>query len=332
MARPLLDDMKAKEVTICLGQGITAIIPEVNKLKVQTEQGQVFQAEMVIVSMGIRPENGLARGADLEIGLQGGIRVDETMRTSDPHIYAVGDAVETRDRITGRMSITALAGPANKQGRIAADNAMGRRSTYKGTLGTAVIKTFNCIAASTGASEKVLNRCQIPYLVSYTHSDSHAKYYPDAKPMAIKLLFAPDDGRVLGAQIVGETGVDKRIDVLATAIYAGMSVHDLEALELAYAPPFSSAKDPVNIAGYVAANVLKRDLENVHWHELQLEQNAQSILIDLRSDIELQRDGKIKNALVIPLNDLAKNCRSLPLTRIISSIAQLDCEDISPIA
>jgi MtaA/CmuA family methyltransferase len=315
MADLLLDHMSAKGVEICLGNSITAIIPRVDTLEVKTDQGRVFEVEMVIVSIGIRPETGLARGAGLEIGPQGGIQVDETMRTSDPHIYAVGDAVETRNRVTGTTGITALAGPANKQGRIAADNALGRHSLYNGTLGTSVVKIFNCTVAATGASEKVLNRCHIPYLVSYTHSDSHAKYYPDARPMAIKLLFAPDDGKVLGAQIVGETGVDKRIDVLATAIFADMSVHDLEELELAYAPPFSSAKDPVNVAGYVAANILKGDLKNVHWHELGSEQNAQSVLIDLRNDIELQRDGKIKDAHVIPLNDLATKLPKLDPNR-----------------
>ncbi len=190
------------------------------------------------------------------------------MRTSDPDIFAVGDAVEVKDAVTGACGIVALAGPANKQGRIAADNAMGRTSVYRGGLGTFIAKVFDLSAAATGASEKRLRTHNIPYLVSYTHPGSHASYYPGAANMAIKLIFSPQDGRVLGAQIVGMDGVDKRIDVLACAMKAGMTVYDLEELELAYAPPYSSAKDPVNIAGYAAANILKGDVEQIVWNEL----------------------------------------------------------------
>ena len=184
------------------------------------------------------------------------------------HIYAVGDAVEVRDFLTGFPTITPLAGPANKQGRIAADNALGRREIFKGTLGTAIVKVFEMAAASTGMNEKTLKKHELPYVVSYTHSGSHASYYPGATMMAIKLIFQPANGKILGAQIVGGEGVDKRIDVLATAICSGMTVHELEALELAYAPPYGSAKDPVNIAGYVASNILKGDLDNVYWNQL----------------------------------------------------------------
>ena len=187
------------------------------------------------------------------------------MTTSDPDIYAVGDAVEVRHRITDLPTNIALAGPANKQGRIAADNVMGRRSLYKGALGTSIVQVFGLTVAGTGANEKNLKEHDFPFQVSYTHSGSHASYYPGATMMAIKLIFGPGEGNLLGAQIVGQEGVDKRIDVLATAIQGGMTVFDLEELELAYAPPYSSAKDPINIAGFAAANIVRGDMDVVQW-------------------------------------------------------------------
>jgi rhodanese-related sulfurtransferase len=200
--------------------------------------------------------------------------------------------------------MTALAGPANKEGRIAADNAMGRKSTFRGTIGTAVVKVFDLTVASTGATEKALRGNEIPYLASYTHSGSHASYFPGATMMAIKLVFSPSSGRILGAQIVGGEGVDKRIDVLATAIRGQMTVYDLEELELAYAPPYSSAKDPVNIAGFVAANTLKGDLETINWDELADIDRDNGVLIDLRNRDELDTAGTIEGAVHIPLNAL----------------------------
>jgi len=202
--------------------------------------------------------------------------------------------------------MTALAGPANKQGRIAADNALGRKSMFRGTLGSAVVKVFDLTVASTGASEKVLKHNNIPYLVSYTHSGSHASYYPGAKIMSIKLIFSPSSGKILGAQIIGMEGVDKRIDVLATAIHGAMTVYDLEELELAYAPPYSSAKDPINIAGFVATNILKGDIEIINWDDLGAINRNQTILIDLRNKDELDTAGGIEGALHIPLNELRK--------------------------
>jgi len=270
----------------------------------KTEKGYDIECDMVILSIGIKPENKLAKEAGLKVGERGGIKVDATMRTSDPDIFAVGDAVEILDFVSGQPTSTALAGPANKQGRIAADNALGRRSLFKGTLGTAIVKIFSMTVASTGASEKLLRRNNIPYTVSYTHSGSHASYYPGAELIAIKLIFSPGSGKVLGAQIVGKEGVDKRIDVLATAIRGSMTVYDLEELELAYAPPYSSAKDPVNIAGFVASNILKGDVETIYWNELGDLTGNEITFIDLRNRDEIEKAGMIKGALHIPLNEL----------------------------
>lgn len=296
--------LKEKGVTCVLGDGVKSFSQKSDRLLVSTNAGLEIETGMVILSIGIKPENELAREAGLDLGGRGGIIVDEGMRTSDPDIFAVGDAVETKDLVTGQPAMTALAGPANKQGRIAADNAMGRKSVFRGTLGTAVVKIFDLTVALTGASEKTLKKVDIPYVVSYTHSSSHAGYYPDPKTMSIKLVFSPEDGKILGAQIIGEKGVDKRIDVLATALRGQMTVYDLEELELAYAPPYSSAKDPVNIAGFVAANILKGDVENVYLKELLEQDREDSIVLDLRDRSERDASGKIEGSLHVPLNDL----------------------------
>ena len=273
-------------------------------IKVSTGNGAEIDCSMVILSIGVRAESILAKNAGLELGKRGGIIVDSGMRTSDEDIYAVGDAVEIKDYVSGFPAMTALAGPANKQARIAADNAMGRNVIFRGTMGTAVAKVFDLIVASTGNNEKTLKQNNMPYIVSYTHSNSHAGYYPDPQMMAIKLIFLPGSGRVLGAQIVGGEGVDKRIDVLATAIHGSMTVYDLEELELAYAPPYSSAKDPVNIAGFVAANMLMGDVKTVNWDYLNEIDTANEILLDMRDKNELDECGAIEGALHIPVNDL----------------------------
>jgi rhodanese-related sulfurtransferase len=208
-------------------------------------------------------------------------------------------------------AIIALAGPANKQARIAADNAMGRNSVYRGSQGTAIVKVFDMTIASTGASEKILKSNRVPYRVSHTHSESHAGYYPGAERLSIKLIFSPEAGSILGAQIVGKEGVDKRIDVIATAIRGGMTVFDLEEIELAYAPPYSSAKDPVNIAGFVAANIIKGDVDNFHWHELETLSGNENTIIDMRDKQELEENGGIPGALHIPLNDLRNRLTEL---------------------
>jgi len=296
--------LKEKGVRCELGNHVKSLSHKGNQIIVSTNKGHYIECDMVISSIGVTPENKLARDAGLAIGSCGSILVDATMRTSDPDIYAVGDAVEIKDFVIGVPTMTALAGPANKQGRIAADNALGRKSLFKGKIGTAIVKVFDFSVASTGATEKTLKESKIPYLVSYTHSGSHASYYPGATMMGIKLIFSPSNGKILGAQIVGMEGVDKRIDVLATAIHGAMTVYDLEELELAYAPPYSSAKDPINIAGFVAGNMVRGDIETINWSELVDLAKDQDIFIDLRNKDELDTAGVIEGALHIPLNEL----------------------------
>ncbi len=303
--------LKEQGVGLTLGHRVETIKSNNGGLLVSASEGAEFQCDLVISAIGVAPENKLAKEAGLELGPRGHIRVDATMATSDPNIYAVGDAVEIRDFVTGFPTSVALAGPANKQGRIAADNVMGRRSLYTGALGTSIVKVFNLAVAGTGSNEKNLAKLGIPFKVSYTHSGSHASYYPGSSPMAIKLIFCPSSGKILGAQIVGTDGVDKRIDVLATAIHGNMTVMDLEELELAYAPPYSSAKDPVNMSGFVASNVLKGDVSIVHWHEfVSLRQNGAEF-IDLRSKDEIEAAGAIPGSLHIPINKLRKSLGQL---------------------
>lgn len=296
--------LKDKGIVCALGTGVVSFSKNEKGIVVKTDAGHEIECDVVILSAGVRPENQLAKQAGLDTGAGGSIKVDATMRTSDPDIYAVGDAVEVRDFVTGMPVMTPLAGPANKQGRIAADNAMGRRSLFRGTLGTSVLKAFDLTAAATGANEKRLKANNIPFLKTYIHSASHASYYPGASNLSIKLLFCPGSGKVLGAQIVGMDGVDKRIDVLATAIHGGMTVYDLEELDLAYAPPYSSAKDPVNVIGFVAANILKGDVETVEWNEVQDLDRERDIVLDLRNKDELKKFGMIEGAVHIPLPQL----------------------------
>ena len=311
MATLIHDHLEAKNVELELENGVKSFSKASDRILVSTQKGREIECDLVLLSVGIRPENTLAIKADLKIGSTGGIQVDDTMRTSDPNIYAVGDAVEVRDIVTGFPTLTALAGPANKQARIAADNALGRKSIFTGTLGTSVVKVFDMVLAATGANEKFLKKHDIPYLASYTHSGSHAGYYPGATNTSVKILFSPGTGKVLGAQIVGRKGVDKRIDVLATAIRAKMTVYDLEELELAYAPPYSSAKDLINICGFVAANILKGDMEIVQWSELDALEKNGATLIDLRTQFELKHTGKIEGALHIPIDEFRNRLTEL---------------------
>jgi NADPH-dependent 2,4-dienoyl-CoA reductase/sulfur reductase-like enzyme/rhodanese-related sulfurtransferase len=303
--------LREKGVVLELGQRVQTFKKSGNRLSVVTAQGNEFECDLVISAIGIAPENRLAREAGLALGPRGHIRVDAAMTTSEPDIYAVGDAVEVRHRVTDLPTNIALAGPANKQGRIAADNVMGRRSLYKGALGTSIVQAFGLTVAGTGANEKNLNEHGFPFQVSYTHSGSHASYYPGATVMAIKLIFSPGSGKILGAQIVGQQGVDKRIDVLATAIQGDMTVFDLEELELAYAPPYSSAKDPVNIAGFVAANIVRSDMEVVQWRDYEYLRKSNAVLIDLRNAKEIEAAGAIPESVHIPLDELRNSLDKL---------------------
>jgi NADPH-dependent 2,4-dienoyl-CoA reductase/sulfur reductase-like enzyme/rhodanese-related sulfurtransferase len=266
--------------------------------------------DLVLLAIGVRPETALAKAAGLELGERGGIRVDGHMRTSDPDIFAVGDAVEVRDAVTGRESLVPLAGPANRQGRIAADNLAGIPSQYPGTQGTAIVRVFDLVFAMTGASEKALNAAGMAHESVYLHPNQHAGYFPGATALQIKLLFDPAQGRILGAQAAGKDGVDKRMDVLATAIKAGMTVHDLEELELAYAPPFGSAKDPVNFLGFVAANVLAKRMGTFSLEEAAAPGPGQ-VLLDVRTPGEFEL-GAIPGAVNIPVDALRARLAEIP--------------------
>jgi NADPH-dependent 2,4-dienoyl-CoA reductase/sulfur reductase-like enzyme/rhodanese-related sulfurtransferase len=315
MATIVQAHLEEKGVVCKLSCTVKAFEKKGDRIVVHTDGAGDIEADLVLMAIGVRPENHLAKEAGLKVGKSAGITVDASMRTSDPDIFAVGDAVEVRDFITGSPMVVALAGPANKEGRIAADNAMGRSTVFKGTLGTSIAKVFDLSVALTGLSEKRLLLNQIPYLTSYTHPWSHASYYPGSHVMAIKLLFSPANGKILGAQIVGMKGVDKSIDVLATALRAGMTVYDLEELELAYAPPYSSAKDAVNIAGFAAANILKGDVDQILWNQLPELDPEKDVLIDLRNPAELRQEGSIPGALHIPLPQLRKKMAALDKTK-----------------
>jgi NADPH-dependent 2,4-dienoyl-CoA reductase/sulfur reductase-like enzyme/rhodanese-related sulfurtransferase len=303
--------LEKKGIVIELGNGVKGFAESGSGLRVITEMGSGLECDLVILAIGVKPENQLADGAGLSLGERGGIRTDEAMVTSDPNIFAVGDAVEVPEYITGKPVMIPLAGPANKQGRIAAENVMGRKTTYRGTMGTSIVDIFGLALACTGLNERIVKQENIQYQKSYTTSGSHASYYPGAEDMTIKLLFSQDDGTVLGAQIAGHRGVDKRIDVIATAIRGKMTVYDLEELELAYAPPFSSAKDPVNVAGFVAANILRGDLETVYWDELEELDRDQHIFVDLRTKDEITEHGSIPGSIHIPTDDLRDRLHEL---------------------
>jgi NADPH-dependent 2,4-dienoyl-CoA reductase/sulfur reductase-like enzyme/rhodanese-related sulfurtransferase len=283
-------------------------------LVVRTGKGASFGADLAILAIGVRPESQLAREAGLEIGERGGIRVDPQMRTSDPRIWAVGDAVEVKDRVIDQWELVPLAGPANRQGRIAADVICGRESSFKGVQATAVCGFFGLTVALTGATEKALRRAGIGGFESvYLHPGHHAGYYPGAKPIHLKLVFRRSDGLVLGAQAVGEDGVARRIDVISTAIQMGATVFDLEEAELCYAPQYGSAKDPVNLAGMIAANVVRGDADLAPWGELH---TAGAFLLDVR-EVEELRGGYIDGAVNIPLRQLRARMNELPRDREI---------------
>ncbi len=278
--------LRAHGVSLHLGTAAAAFtaLPD-ERVRVELRDGSTIDTDLVVLAAGVRPAVGLAVDAGLELGPRGGIRVDAHMRTSDPHIWAAGDAVEVPHTVLEGSWLIPLAGPANRQGRVAAENVCGRDTTYSSTQGTSVVRVFDMVAGGTGASERQLTAAGIPFRTVSTHPHGHAGYYPGTAMMHVKILFTPDTGRLLGAQIAGFDGVDKRLDVLATALRAGMTVEDLEGLELAYAPPFGSAKDPVNMAGFVAANTLRGDLEL--WHASDYPDATQGArIIDVRGPDE----------------------------------------------
>jgi len=288
-------------------------------IEVQTVCGKTYPGDVVILAIGVRPDTALAKTAGLEIGERGGIRVDEHMRTSDPNIFAVGDAIEVKDFVTGQWSLVALAGPANRQGRIAADVIAGRNSRYRGTQGTAIIGLFGGAVAWTGVSEKTLKRLgDRDHEKIYVFPNSHAGYYPGAKMLGLKVIFRKSDGRLLGAQALGEDGpaVDKRISALAMAIQMRATIYDLEEAELCYAPQFGSAKDPVNFAGMVAADVLHGDMPLVHWGSTD-----GAFLLDVREPVELAVES-VPGAFNIPMGQLRSRIDELPRDREIHVICR----------
>jgi NADPH-dependent 2,4-dienoyl-CoA reductase/sulfur reductase-like enzyme/rhodanese-related sulfurtransferase len=320
MVTPVHDRLTANGVQLRLGDGVTGFEQtREGTLIVSTKSGEKHPADLVILGIGVRPETKLAKDAGLEIGDRGGIRVNEQMRTNDEHIWAVGDAVEVRDWVTGEWILIPLAGPANRQGRVAADAICGRDTTFRGVQGTTVCGVFGLIIATTGASEKTLKRVGMAYEKVYLHPGHHVGYYPGAKPIDMKLLFSPQDGRILGAQAVGEEGVEKRMDVIAMALQNRATVFDLEEAELCYAPQFGAAKDPVNLAGMVAANMLRGDAPIIHWDKLA---EDEALLLDVREIGEFEA-GHVEGALNIPLTQLRDRVHELPKDQKIAVYCQV---------
>jgi NADPH-dependent 2,4-dienoyl-CoA reductase/sulfur reductase-like enzyme/rhodanese-related sulfurtransferase/TusA-related sulfurtransferase len=317
MAQFIHQELILNGVCLQLGDAVDSFKCDENNCNyVIPKSGKKIKTDMIILAIGVKPENQLAIDSGLEIGSKGHIIVDEHMRTSDPYIYAVGDAVQTKNFITDYPTAIPLAGPANKQGRIAANNIAGRGSIYKGILGASVLKVFDLTVAFVGLSEKQLKGMETDYEKIYIHPNNHAGYYPGAIPITLKLLFEKPSGKILGAQAVGGPGTEKRIDVISTAIKFGGSVFDLEELELTYAPPYGSAKDPVNMAGFVASNVLRGDHPIWHWEDLaEIEQNN-SIFLDVRTPEEFTV-GTIENALNINDLELRQKLNNIPKNKSI---------------
>ncbi len=311
MASPVADALRSHGVDLLLGDAVESFGDRAGRPTARLRSGRELEADLVVLSIGVRPETTLAKEAGLTLGERGALIVNEHMQTSDPDIYAVGDSVLTSDVVTGTAALIPLAGPANRQGRIAAENVLGRSTRYRGSQGTSIVRVFNLAVAMTGASEKSLRKAGIDCEKVYLHPAHHAGYFPGAMPMSIKMLFSKPDGRVLGAQIVGGDGVDKRIDVLSAAIQARLTVFDLEEMDLAYAPQFGSAKDPINMAGFVAANALRGDVRIAHADALD-----GALLLDVRTEREYQT-GAIPGAMLIPIDELRRRADELPRDRPI---------------
>lgn len=320
MAATVHAHMQEHGVQLILEDGVQAF--EHNGRRIILTSGRVLEADMIILAIGVQPESQLAKESGLELGIRGTIKVNEHLQTSDPNIYAIGDAIEVKNYIHGFETFVPLAWPANRQGRLVADHIHGLDVKYNGTLGTAIAKVFDLTVAATGNNEKTLKQLGIPYEVVHIHPMSHASYYPNAQQMTLKLIFDKKTGNIYGAQAVGKDGVDKRIDVIATAIKGGLTVRELPDLELAYAPPFSSAKDPVNMAGYVASNIIDGMAETVQWHEIDDIVTNGGFLIDVRTPSEVAC-GAIRGSINIPLDELRERLSELPKDKTIYVTCQV---------
>ncbi len=312
MASLVAKEMALQGVELHLADGVSTIDPKT----VTLTSGVVLPADLVILAIGVRPDTSLAKAADIKVGTRGGIEVDDFNRTSDPDIYAVGDAAQKVDALDGEVTLVPLANLANRHGRVAADHISGLITRPVKTIGTAIVKVFDLMIATTGWNEKRLSADGRSFMAIHTHPNSHAGYYPDAKQMALKLLFDPSSGEILGAQGVGIEGVDKRIDVIATAIRGGITAPELADLELAYAPPFGSAKDPVNMLGYIAENLSSGLLETAQWNQIAEFVDKGFDLIDVRSESEFDR-GSIPGARNIPVDDLRNRTSELTNRNIL---------------
>jgi NADPH-dependent 2,4-dienoyl-CoA reductase/sulfur reductase-like enzyme/rhodanese-related sulfurtransferase len=321
MTTPIVRELAHRGVTLILGESAEGFEPGPDGLIVRLKSGLNLPAQLVVLGVGVRPENKLAVAAGLKVGPRGGIQVDEHLRTSDPDIYAVGDAIEVKDFVTGDPTQVPLAGPANRQGRLAAGHIFGQTAAFRGTQGTAIVRVFDRTAALTGASEKVLRRSNRRFRKVYVHPTHHAGYYPGAEEMTLKVLFDPESGRLLGAQAVGGAGVDKRIDVLAVAIQAGMTVYDLEEMELAYSPQYGSAKDPINMAGFVAAGLLRGEHPQVDLEAITSASDDHFVL-DVRTAQEFA-GGYIPGAVNMPVDELRSRLDELPRGRPIAAYCQV---------
>jgi CoA-disulfide reductase len=320
MAAILHAHLREKGVNLILEDGVASF--ENNGKAVKLNSGKTMETDMVILAIGVKPENQLAIGAGIKVGDRGGIQVNEYLQTEDPNIYAIGDAIEVKDYINGYPTQIPLAWPANRQGRVVADHINGIPAKYKGTLGTSIAKVFDMTVAATGNNEKLLKRLGIPFEVVHVHPGSHAGYYPGAFPISLKLIFDKETGKIFGAQAVSYDGADKRIDVIATAIKGGLTIFDLPDLELAYAPPYSSAKDPVNMAGYAASNIADGLVETVQWHEIDEIVHNGGLLIDVREPIEREM-GYIEGSINIPLGELRSRLNELPKDQTIYLTCQV---------
>jgi rhodanese-related sulfurtransferase len=316
MAAMVHHHLRLKRVRLALGDGLKAIESKGDGgLCVVLQSDRRVDTDMVIMSVGVRPEYKLAKDAGLDLGVRGTIATNEHLQTSDPNIYAIGDAAQVEHLITGEPTNVPLAGPASKQGRLIADHIVGRPVRYRGAQGTAIVKAFDLAVAATGMNERQLESASLSYQSAIIHVANHAGYYPGALPMALKILFS-QEGRILGAQIVGVRGVDKRIDVIATALRAGLTTFDLEELELGYAPPYGSTRDPVNIIGFVASNILRGDVKTINWNEIDELDRSQDFLLDVRNPAELA-GGSIEGVVNIPLWQLRDRLNEIPRDRRI---------------